>query len=49
MKQAAFAIFLLATTNTSHAQSGNSVPVTVDNFARAESDLYMLDQIQSMA
>jgi len=41
MKQAAFAIFLLATTNTSHAQSGNSVPVTVDNFARAESDLYM--------
>ena len=24
-----------------HAQSGNSVPVTVDNFARAESDLYM--------
>jgi hypothetical protein len=41
MKQAAFAIFLLATTNMSHAQSGNSVPVTVDNFARAESDLYM--------
>ena len=41
MKQAALAIFLLATTSMSHAQSGNSVPVTVDNFARAESDLYM--------
>lgn len=41
MKRAIFAILFLATTIMAHAQSGNSVPVTVDTFARAESDLYM--------
>ena len=37
------AFLLTAATATALAQSptGNSVPVTVDNFARAESDLYM--------
>ena len=34
-------IFLAELTSMAHAQSGNSVPVTVDNFARAESDLYL--------
>ena len=38
MKRTILAIVLLATGSTAHAQS---VPVTVDNFARAESDLYM--------
>jgi hypothetical protein len=41
MKTITFVILILATTSMSHAQSGNPVPVTVDNFARAESDLYM--------
>ena len=41
MKQVTFAILFLATTSMSQAQSGNPVPVTVDNFTRAESDLYM--------
>jgi hypothetical protein len=41
MKPIVFVILILATTSMSHAQSGSTVPVTVDNFARAESDLYM--------
>ena len=41
MKRPIFGVMILATINMAHAQSGNSIPVTVDNFARAESDLYM--------
>ena len=33
-------ILAVATAGIAHAQGGNPVPVTVDNFARAESDLY---------
>jgi hypothetical protein len=32
---------ILAATGMAHAQSGSPVPVTVDNFIRAETDLYM--------
>ena len=41
MKQVILGVVLLTTTGMAHAQGGNPVPVTVDNFARAESDLYM--------
>src|SRR5262245_8907466 len=34
-------LLILGATGMAHAQSGNSVPVTVDNCIRAESDLYM--------
>ncbi|WP_424630271.1 DUF1254 domain-containing protein [Bradyrhizobium sp. SYSU BS000235] len=35
------AIALISSLSTTHAQSGSPVPVTVDNFPRAESDMYM--------
>lgn len=38
---AAFLLAAATATALAQASSGNSVPVTVDNFARAESDLYM--------
>lgn len=41
MKIVTGVFFLLTTTGMGHAQGGNPVPVTVDNFIRAESDLYM--------
>jgi hypothetical protein len=41
MKPITGVILLLTTTGMAHAQGGNLIPVTVDNFARAESDLYM--------
>jgi hypothetical protein len=31
---------------SAQAQSGNSIPVTVDNFGRAESDLYMANMVR---
>ena len=31
----------LAAADVAHAQSGSAVPVTVDNFIRAESDTYI--------
>ncbi len=34
-------LLLAAISSVAHAQGSNSVPVTVDNFARAESDLYL--------
>ena len=40
MKRTIVGFLLLATTSIAHAQSGNPVPVTPDNFARAESDMY---------
>jgi len=38
----------LAATSSAHAQSpsGNAIPVTVDNFVRAESDLYMGNMVK---
>ena len=41
MKPAFCGVLLAMMTGMAHAQSAGSVPVTVDNFARAESDLYM--------
>ena len=41
MKRATLGIVIVASISAAHAQGGNSIPVTVDNFARAESDLYM--------
>jgi hypothetical protein len=38
---AAFLLSAVTATALAQAPSGNSVPVTIDNFARAESDLYM--------
>lgn len=37
----AVVLVLLGTASVTHAQSGKPVPVTIDSFARAESDLYM--------
>jgi hypothetical protein len=38
---AAYALAVtLVTIDSARAQAGNSVPVTADNFARAESDMY---------
>lgn len=34
-------ILIAAISSVAHAQGGNSIPVTVDNFIRAESDLYL--------
>lgn len=36
----AIAVSLIAT-EAAQAQAGSAIPVTTDNFARAESDLYM--------
>src|SRR4051812_38221610 len=40
MKRLVAGIILTAVSSVAHAQGGNTVPVTVDNFTRAESDLY---------
>lgn len=40
MKTTIICIFLAATAGAAHAQGGTSVPVTPDNFVRAESDMY---------
>ncbi|MEC5398045.1 DUF1254 domain-containing protein [Uliginosibacterium sp. H1] len=37
---------ILAGASAVHAQTGGTVPVTIDNFARAESDLYMSNLIK---
>ncbi len=41
MKANITGIILAAISSVAHAQTGNTVPVTVDNFVRAESDLYI--------
>lgn len=39
-------MFLAAVASMAQAQSGSPVPVTVDNFARAESDLYLNNAVK---
>src|SRR5215510_10050129 len=43
MKRTGLGLLLLAASSMAHAQN---VPVTVDNFARAESDLYMSNAVK---